>query len=357
MIQGGGSEAANMFLLVQARYAHWKQQALERFHALAEEFPNYAERSQRVLAERHLLRVESESVAHMQEAGLLTDKTARSLEAALVSREQALLAEGELSKIELDPLALVRRVPCLAEADEELLKKIAGKLISRTLPEGEDVVVEGTTGSSLYLIARGSVLVTAGDERGRQVPLARLGPGQQFGELVALLGGERNATVRALTPVNLLELTRHDLESVMRESPSLRRQIQQSIHPRVVGRALLHCDELTPLPPHLRDELARAFVLELHEAGETVVSAGEPERLICLAEGTLRMGDKILNEGSVLGMGALQDAKARQPVQALQPVSLLVLPTDVLARFRAENAKELAACARLVGSGGDAPPV
>ena len=161
------------------------------------------------------------------------------------------------------------------------------------------------------------------------VPLARLGPGDQFGELVALLGGERRATVRALTPLNLLELTRQDLESVMQESPSLRRQIQQSIHPRVVGRALLHCDELTPLPPQLRDELAQAFVLERRQAGETVVKPGQPERLTCLAEGTLRIGDRILNEGSVLGMGALHDARAVQAVQALQPVSLLVLPGDL----------------------------
>jgi CPA1 family monovalent cation:H+ antiporter len=351
MIQEGGSEAANVGLLVQARYAHWKKKALERFHTLANEFPEYAVRSQRILAERHLLRVEVESMEHMQEAGLLTEKAVRSLEATLISREQELVAESAQSKIELDPFALIKRVPCFVQADEELLKKVASQLISRTVSEGEDVIVEGATGSSMYLIVRGSVLVTARDEQGRQVPLASLGPGDEFGELGALLGGARRATVRAMTPLNLLELTRSDLESVMDESPRLSEQVRKSIYPRVVGRALLHCDELAPLSPELRDELAQAFVLERWEAGEAVVQPGQPQRLTYLAEGTLRMGARILREGDLLVIGALLDAKAVQEVQAMVPVSLLVLPPEALAHFRAEYAEELAACIRLVGNG------
>jgi CPA1 family monovalent cation:H+ antiporter len=356
MIQEGGAESANMALLVQARYAHWKQKALERFHSLAGQFPEYATTSQRVLAERHLLRVEAESVEHMQEAGLLTDKAVRSLEEALISREQELVAESAQSKIELDPLALIKRVPCFAGADEDLLAEVASKLISRTVSEGEDVVVEGTMGTSMYLIARGAVLVTARDEGGRQVPLAGLGPGDVFGELSALLGGERRATVRALTPLNLLELTRDDLHSVMDDSPKLRELVEASIHPRVVGRALLQCDELTPLPPELRDKLARAFVLETREAGESVSDAGQPHRLTCLAEGTVRVGTRILGEGAVFGVEALRGASAGEGILALQPVSVLVLPAETLDRFRSEHAEELEACARLAGAGQEAPP-
>ena len=150
-----------------------------------------------------------------------------------------------------------------------------------------------------------------------------------------------------MTPLILLELTRGDLEAVLDQFPGLRAQVEGSVFPRIAGRALLHCDELTPLPARLRDELARAFVQQSRNTAETLIEPGEEEQLICVAEGSVRIGDRVLGEGSVFGTGALHGAQAAESVVALQPVRLLVLPVEALQRFRRDHAAELEACARL----------
>jgi CRP-like cAMP-binding protein len=65
--------------------------------------------------------------------------------------------------------------------------------------EGEVLLTEGNCGKEFFLILSGTVEVV---QKGRHVNT--LGPGDFFGELVALHGGTRNATVTALSHLDLL---------------------------------------------------------------------------------------------------------------------------------------------------------
>jgi NADH:ubiquinone reductase (H+-translocating) len=70
---------------------------------------------------------------------------------------------------------------------------------------GQDIVREGEIGHHLYFIVQGEVEVVqrAGDD---VRTLARLGPGDHFGESAVFRSSRRTATVRAVTPVDLLAL-------------------------------------------------------------------------------------------------------------------------------------------------------
>jgi Fe-S-cluster-containing dehydrogenase component/CRP-like cAMP-binding protein len=89
-------------------------------------------------------------------------------------------------------------------------KKVGPYVRLITFDQGEAVIREGDWGgNTLYLIVDGEVdvFVTAPDQR--QVRVARLGPGIQFGEMSVLAGMPRSATVIAAAgPAQVLEVQR-----------------------------------------------------------------------------------------------------------------------------------------------------
>ena len=87
---------------------------------------------------------------------------------------------------------------------------------------GEIVVSEGEPGDCVYAIARGRVRVYVKVRNDRNAPLRTLGPGEVFGEIAALTGKKRTATVIAAEPCEVLRLERPVLDELMTEFPDVR---------------------------------------------------------------------------------------------------------------------------------------
>ena len=94
---------------------------------------------------------------------------------------------------------------------------------------------QGTTGDSLYLVARGVIPVSR-LEGGIGRDLATLMAGDFFGEAVLLHGGRRNATCRAVTPCALYELRREDFDAAVELSPAIRQAVEEADRQRKVHR-------------------------------------------------------------------------------------------------------------------------
>ncbi len=101
---------------------------------------------------------------------------------------------------ESDRLAALRSLPLLAEADPADLERIAARIERRSFEPGTDLVSEGTTGSSIFLVAEGRCEVKKTID-GRVRRLAILSPGSFFGEMAVFSPQPRAATVTALEPV------------------------------------------------------------------------------------------------------------------------------------------------------------
>jgi hypothetical protein len=132
--------------------------------------------------------------------------------------------------------------------------------------EGETVVREGDTGSSMFLIAAGRVAVSVHGDVGASRKLAVLEEGASFGEISLLTGEPRLATVRAVTEATLVEIDKDTLAPVLMANPSLVEKLDAVILQRrrhtarelVVGRDGQAAEE----PASLRGKIARFFGLK-----------------------------------------------------------------------------------------------
>lgn len=106
----------------------------------------------------------------------------------------------------LDPPAVVARLrdtPLFGGLDEEQLLRLVDMGEIDDLAPGEYLIREGDEPDALYVILDGELEVTKQSGRSR-VPLARVGPGALQGEIAALEGGRRLASVHAVTPAEVL---------------------------------------------------------------------------------------------------------------------------------------------------------
>lgn len=122
----------------------------------------------------------------------------------------------------------LRLLPLFADCSKTQLKALA-RLTEVVLREaGADLLVEGDPSSEAYIIVAGSAVVR---RKGRKV--AELGVGDVVGELGLLAERPRNATVTALTPMELLVMSRDDLRAALAESPELGWQLLRTVAARL----------------------------------------------------------------------------------------------------------------------------
>ncbi len=107
------------------------------------------------------------------------------------------------AQVPVEQLALLRAYPMFAPLPPPILEGLAFDLVAVSVAAGEVVVRQGEEGDCLYVVADGEMVVT-GDDR----EIARLGPGEAFGEIALLYDVPRTATVTAVGPGRLYTLAR-----------------------------------------------------------------------------------------------------------------------------------------------------
>ena len=95
------------------------------------------------------------------------------------------------------------------------------KLVERRFSEGDSIIREGDPATCLYVIISGKVQVWRKDEYGARIDIAELVPGQFFGEMGLLNSGTRTASVEAVGPVRLFEVSREMFETIVSQSGSV----------------------------------------------------------------------------------------------------------------------------------------
>lgn len=119
-------------------------------------------------------------------------------------------------------------VPLFAGMPRRHLQRLAREADELTFGPGETIVQEGLLGETLFVVLAGHAKVTRGGRRVGQVV-----PGDFFGELSALDGGARTASVVAETPMRVLRLFRRTLTALLREDPQLAIKVLEGVVRRV----------------------------------------------------------------------------------------------------------------------------
>jgi len=108
----------------------------------------------------------------------------------------------------------------LSGATQELASAIEAVGIRRKLAAGVVLFHEGDPGDSLYMVQQGTIEISVHAADGRKLALDMVRGGEAFGE-IALFGGNRTATARALDDCALLAIHRTDVLETLRRRPDL----------------------------------------------------------------------------------------------------------------------------------------
>jgi ABC-type lipoprotein export system ATPase subunit len=112
---------------------------------------------------------------------------------------------------------------------------ITRKLERRVYQPGENIIRRDEHVEYFFMIEQGEVDVILQGKRRDDELLARLGPGDYFGEIELVRGGKSIANVRAAAegPVELLALSRADFNQMLDESPLTQEAISNVVQERL----------------------------------------------------------------------------------------------------------------------------
>lgn len=129
---------------------------------------------------------------------------------------------------------VVGRVELFQHLPATLWPRLATARPLQWFARGEAIVRQGTSGRSMFVVLSGEVAVVLEPS---QQQVATIGAGGVFGEMSALTGEPRTATVRATAACQVLEISAETLADVLREHPSLLEPMGRVIAARRTGLA------------------------------------------------------------------------------------------------------------------------
>jgi small-conductance mechanosensitive channel/CRP-like cAMP-binding protein len=151
----------------------------------------------------------------------------------LVLGQQRQVEESEAQRaVEVE----LRGVDFLRELSDDEMRILAGAVRVHQFGAGETLVREGDSGDTLYIIRRGVVDVTASGADGKQIHLTELTRPAFFGEMALMTGEARNATIRARTDVEVLEMNRGGFTELFKSHPDAAAQMSEIIAARMSQR-------------------------------------------------------------------------------------------------------------------------
>jgi CRP-like cAMP-binding protein len=203
------------------------------------------------------------------------------------------------------------KIPLLSSLTPDRLRHLIQRVEVRDVPAGETVVKEGERGGSLFVVVSGRVRVVIGERE-----VATLGDGDFFGEQAILTDFPRTATVQAVAPTQLLELSRSLVSELVAGAPDVLRTLLRFFRDRLLDRLLGASPLFSTMNPDDARLLSERFLfLELEPkmrvvregeraAGLFLLLAGEAQVLKGQARiATLGPGD-VFGEMSLLARGA-----------------------------------------------------
>jgi CRP-like cAMP-binding protein len=113
-----------------------------------------------------------------------------------------------------DVIPTLEKMPLFRDVSGRELRDVAARFDDATYLAGHGILTEGMTGPEFFIILDGTASVLSDDQ-----VVATLGPGDFFGEVAALDGGPRTASVRAETQLRCVTLPVNGLRQFLLDHP------------------------------------------------------------------------------------------------------------------------------------------
>ncbi len=238
-------------------------------------------------------------------------------------------------------------IPLFSELSRGELTRVIERIQSRKFAKGNAICEEGDPGDSLFIISRGSVAIYKEKPGKGKILLNHLGEGNFFGEFGFFSNSCRQATVEAQEETEVLEITKADLQKMMREFPSVSRILFKFYKDRVLDNLLTGSSLFRTFSPSERREILEHTTVREFPPGATVVREGDAgDCLYVIKSGEVEVatldgkGEKLvlarLKEGDYFGEISLLTGRPRTAtVEVVRPAELVELSHRDFHRFLA----------------------
>lgn len=238
-------------------------------------------------------------------------------------------------------------IPLFSHLSEEAFIKVLGSLRLKRHTHGQRIISEGETGDSFFMLADGIVVVSK-KLNGVDTVLAHLHQGAVFGEMALVSSAPRAASVSALGDVDLLELSRRDLEVHAGELESVTQALKKFTRGRFLANLAATSPLFKPLDRADRRAVMAKFRPKMVYANDILIEQGEPgQGLYLILRGEYRVTQKqgaelaplaTLRGGDVFGeISLLKDSPTTATVTAASSGEVLKLDKhefdEILAKY------------------------
>lgn len=132
-----------------------------------------------------------------------------------------LRASDQPSPHAFDKRTLLRAHPFFKDLSNAVIDQLALRAITRKVKKGTVLFRKGDVGSSLYAVSAGAIRISAPSEHGKDATFNVIVPGQIFGEIAFLDGGQRTADAVAAETSELIVFERRDFVHLLHENPEV----------------------------------------------------------------------------------------------------------------------------------------
>ena len=115
----------------------------------------------------------------------------------------------------------IRNCELLASLNDDDIQKLSEIGSSRTYKKNTIILSAGDTTDSIYVIDSGKVRVFRDNDEGRQIILNTLESGDMFGELAALSGSPRTASIETVESTKVLVIEKVDFLDMLGRNPQI----------------------------------------------------------------------------------------------------------------------------------------
>jgi len=219
---------------------------------------------------------------------------------------------------------------------------LLSRLHMKTFQKGIPICQEGEAGDSLFIIGRGEVAITKRMPGGREVWVRNLREGDFFGEFGFFTDQKRHASVKAVTECEILQISRTDVEEIVKTHPRVMEVLQNLFRKRVLDLFLALSPLFSSLTSVDREEIFKKFRLRRIPKETLLFKGGEPSKsLYMVKSGEVeiytqnRQGKKVslgtLKSGNLFGEISLLYNKPRMAyAKTTRPSELLELTKEDL---------------------------
>jgi CRP-like cAMP-binding protein len=198
-------------------------------------------------------------------------------------------------------------VPLLSALPRDAFVEFIQAVPVRRTPAGTMILCEGEHGDAFYIIIGGHVRVLKNQQSGPPVEVARLGPGAFFGEFALLSDSLRHASIEAVDEVELFEVSKALLDSLVGRFPDVGRTVWRFYRERLIETLIATAPFFVPLSSDERAVIAGRLRGRRYAAkAEIVVEGGRRGGLYLILLGEVEVSRK-RPDGSPVAVSRLQE--------------------------------------------------